>query len=331
MRWLASAPAAVAVSVLTASALAGPADYSTAVRPDPEGEPTAVRVRFVFNDISRVDDVAQTFDADVFVAASWKDARLASDAPQLLRLDEVWHPRFLVVNARASTRRLPEEVRVAPDGTVEYVQRLIGAFSVPLDLRRFPNDVQTLTIRLVSYRYGPDAVELRVKEEVPARPFSVAGWWMASPGASSAVFRIEPTGAEFVEARATVEGRRVAEYYRYTMQLPLLLIVTMAWTVFWIDPSLLPSQIAVSTASVFTLIAFRFSLRLVLPPTSYMTSADKLVLGCTLLVFCVLGHAIGTGRLARSGREGLAREMDRFGRWIYLLGVILVWVLSGQS
>jgi len=58
------------------------------------------------------------------------------------------------------------------------------------------------------------------------------------------------------------------------MLLPLALIVLMAWSVFWIDPALLPTQIGVSTASVFSLIAFRFGTRDLLPPVHYMTRGD---------------------------------------------------------
>ncbi|TDI46197.1 MAG: hypothetical protein E2P02_05630 [Acidobacteria bacterium] len=91
-----------------------------------------------------------------------------------------------------------------------------------------------------------------------------------------------------------------------------------AWSVFWIDPSLLPSQLAVSTAAVFALIAFRLSIGDLLPPVPYMTRGDVFVLGCTLLVFSAFGEAVVTGRLAKGGRENLARKLDRWSRWLYL-------------
>ena len=45
---------------------------------------------------------------------------------------------------------------------------------------------------------------------------------------------------------------------------------------------LTPSSLAISTASVFTLIAFRLSLMWSLPKVSYMTTADGFVLAITL-------------------------------------------------
>ena len=108
------------------------------------------------------------------------------------------------------------------------------------------------------------------------------------------------------------------------MFIPAVLIALMAWCVFWIDPSLLPSQIAISTASIFTLIAFRFSMNFSLPRVSYLTVGDQFMLAITLLVFAALGQAVLTGRLAKSGKEAVARSLDQWGRWIYLIALAIV-------
>jgi len=119
-------------------------------------------------------------------------------------------------------------------------------------------------------------------------------------------------------------------YFLWTMAVPLALIMFMAWTVFWIDPNFLPSQVGVATASVFSLIAYRTALRLSLPKVSYMTRADIFILGATLLVFGALAMAIATGRLAKSGREEVALRVDRWGRWVYL-GLLAVLVVVARN
>jgi len=125
-----------------------------------------------------------------------------------------------------------------------------------------------------------------------------------------------------------IDSERDAAYYRWTMILPLALIVLMAWMVFWIDPSLIASQIGLSTASIFSLIAFRFSMRMSLPAVSYMTRMDEFLLACTVLVFLALGQAVVTGRLAKLDRESTAQTLDRWGRWIYLGGFVLLAIFS---
>jgi len=109
------------------------------------------------------------------------------------------------------------------------------------------------------------------------------------------------------------------------------LIVFMAGSVFWIDPTELGPQIAVATASVFTLIAFLFSLGYLLPRVSYLTRVDQFVLGSTLLVFSAFGEAILTSKLAREGNPSLSGTIDRWARGIYpavfaALAVVSLWI-----
>jgi hypothetical protein len=99
----------------------------------------------------------------------------------------------------------------------------------------------------------------------------------------------------------------------------------MAWTVFWLDPSQLGPQLGVSTASVFSFVAFQVRLAELLPGVSYLTRIDRFILGSTALVFLAFGEAILTGTLAASGRTELARRIDRWARWVYpaLFAVVL--------
>jgi hypothetical protein len=236
------------------------------------------------------------------------------------------------LNRRVADLVLPQTVRVDPAGQVVYVQRALATFASPLDLRRFPGDAQDLRVQLVSYRYSPGELALRVDRTVTGslEAFSVTGWQLGLGAADVASFVLP--GADLARAGITfrLRAQRETNYYILTMFIPMVLIALMGWCVFWIDPSLLPSQIAVSTASVFTLIAFRFSISFSLPKISYLTVADQFMLAITLLVFTALGQAVLTGRLAKSGKAALARSLDRGGRWIYFaaLASLCWWVLA---
>lgn len=64
-------------------------------RPDPEGAPTEVLVGTFVNKIMGINDIEQTFTADIFVGIRWKDPRLVdgSRGPSLagckVSLDDV--------------------------------------------------------------------------------------------------------------------------------------------------------------------------------------------------------------------------------------------------
>ncbi|MDH3746046.1 MAG: hypothetical protein OES47_13185 [Acidobacteriota bacterium] len=321
--------------IIPAWVLAQSAGSSVTQRPDPEGVPTKVSLAVYLLDLVAVDDVRQEFTADLFFIARWRDARLAlpeaAEAPsRTLPISQVWFPDIGLLNRRAASLYLPQIVRVDGEGAVVYSQRIYGQFSSRLDLVRFPADKQTFEVRLVSYRYGPEEVALEID---PARSgrleqLSAAGWTIGDPVVEAEPL-VVPSAGSMARAGAVyrVQAERDTTYYRLTFLVPLVLIALMAWSVFWIDPSLLPSQIGVSTASVFSLIAFRFSLQGSLPKISYLTTADWFVLSVTLLVFAALGEAVLTGRLAKIDRGDLARRIDSWARWIYL-AVLVVVVLS---
>jgi hypothetical protein len=126
--------------------------------------------------------------------------------------------------------------------------------------------------------------------------------------------------------RATLPltARRDVGYYVWKLFVPLGLIVFMAWTVFFIGHDQMGPRIGISTASIFTLIAFQFSLGRVLPPISYLTRADAFVLGSSVLVYLALAETIFSGKLNVGGRVELAQRIDRHARWIYAALFVLV-------
>ncbi len=133
-----------------------------ATRPDPEGEPTEVKVGVYLIDLQAINDSEQLFLADIFFSVTWKDPRLVADtglAPLVgcrIGLDGVWNPRLVFVNERSVKRLFEKEVTVGADGTVEYVQRLQGEFTTPLRLRDFPFDRHELSLEIVARGYFPE-------------------------------------------------------------------------------------------------------------------------------------------------------------------------------
>ena len=91
-------------------------------------------------DISNIHSAQQSFTAEIAVVLRRKDPRLPHTGSGVARypLEQVWHPRVVVVNETSSvTRKFPDFVEVEPDGTVTYRQRYAGAFTQPLRLPSF--------------------------------------------------------------------------------------------------------------------------------------------------------------------------------------------------
>ena len=307
-----------------------------AKRPEEGWEPTKVNFFVFVLDIDKIDDAAQKFTVNVFVRLFWKDKRLVHDGSvKTIPLTEVWNPDVIIANkAGVMQKAMPEVVRVAPDGTVKYMQRYTGPLSQPLKLAHFPFDQHRFTIRFVSPGSTPQEVQF-----VPAPPMedigdpqtiggaiyhelSVPDWkiteYTAKTHPYNPVGNIEVAGFVF-----EFTAKRYALYYLWQVIIPLVFIVIMSWGAFYIDPTNVGAQIGVATSSMLTLIAYRFMLGNLIPRLPYMTRLDYFTLGSTTLVFLTLMEVIITTSLAIRANEKIARRIDYWCRFAFPAAFIL--------
>jgi len=228
-------------------------------RPNSSGEATLVTFGILIVDIDKIDDVNQRFSVDMFTIVTWHDPRLALPENERvggnrpMPLDGIWTPLGLIVNDRGLSTQLPRTASIDDLGNVVYRQRWSGELAVALELKDFPFDKQRLPIDFVSYKYSPDEVRFLVNTEFrgDSESFSAAGWQMRIVEPEYGEFTIPAAG--LVRPRLTyyIEAQRNAQYYLLTMFLPMSLIVFMSWTVFWLQPDIVPARIGISTASIF--------------------------------------------------------------------------------
>jgi neurotransmitter-gated ion-channel len=310
------------------------------VRPNAEGGPTVVAVGVWIVDITRIDSVSQTFSANVVLVMSWRDPALAHKQVGRVRypLEAIWHPNWLVANAdQPVDRTLPEIVEVESDGTVSYRQRIIGTFSQALDLYAFPFDRGTFTIQLGMIGQKPNEIAfvanpLMVKAGFPtgvgvAPQLTLKDWRITGFSGAAAPYRVAP-GIEIAGYQFEFQAERLTAHYIIKIIIPLLLIVMMSWSTFWIDPSLGGSQISVATTSMLTLIAYRFAVGNEVPKLPYLTHLDKFILASSVLVLLTLIEVIATNTLARDDRLELARKIDRYSRIVFPIAYALVFAVT---
>ena len=117
---------------------------------EPPPELRDVEVKIVLLDVDEVNNVAQTFTANLATAIRWQDHSLSHQGPHSISkpLDEIWYPSIQFLNQQRIVATFPRMAEVFPDGTVIYRQRYWGNFSQPLELKSFPFDVQKLTLTL---------------------------------------------------------------------------------------------------------------------------------------------------------------------------------------
>ena len=306
-------------------------------RPNAGGPPEKIMVRLALLDIDDIDDKNQRFSVDAYYEVGWHDSRLAIDAgsdagsgPRTFPLDAIWTPGLTIVNNRGLTVILPEVASVDGDGNVAVRQRLSGPLAVDLDLQSFPFDTQRLSIDIVSYRYPPSELVFSDDSRVvaDASAFSAEGWRFETLEPGFSVFRIDQAGDGASMLSFPTSAKRNSGFFVLTLALPMTLILFMAWTVHWLQPSVVPARIGMSTATVFSLIALGVSFRLSLPQIDYLTQADRFVIYSTLLVSISLGITVIATRWVNDDRESDAKRLTNYTRWAFPLVFVLIVILT---
>lgn len=308
---------------------------AAATRPDSEAGPTIVRVGIYVIDLTHIEEVEKTFTADVNLTLSWRDPRLSATALGrslagcAVTLAEIWDPAVSLVNLREVDRIEEPFLSVDESGGVFYRERFYGRFTARLDLRDFPFDRQVLPITVVvrnlptDVALVPDSSRLGMVDQP-----SVSGWSLRLGEVSEQPFRVPGLGVTLSRLEQRLLARRESGFYLLKLLLPLGIVVLMASVVFWVDPIAYPRQLGYSFTSILTLIAYHFSQTFSMPKISYLTRFDSFLTGASLLVFMAAIETVVAGSLAHGGNVETARHLNLWSRWIYLLAVLVVGVVT---
>jgi hypothetical protein len=302
-------------------------------RPNPERGPTSVELSIFLLDLDGIDSANQSFQANVYFEATWKDPRLAdaSRGGSVTRpLDEIWHPRLQILNQQRIWSSMSDVAEIAPDGTVIQRARVWGDFSQPLDLREFPFDSQRIEIPVVAAGYTSDEVTLSPgRQSGIGETFSIADWTITDWQMTTEVAVPGAEGAQEDAAVAMVlEAERLRGYYWVKVIAPLILIVAMSWAVNWIDPKDVGTKISITITAMLTLIAYRFAIGTALPQVSYLTRMDLFILFSTILIYASLVTVVTTAAFSNKGQPELAKNIDRVSRWGFPLFFVFSWIVS---
>lgn len=283
--------------------------------------PVAVSLGVAFVGLYNIDDRAQSWEADYYLYESWPPT-------------PGFTPQTEVVNETASHEGHFDET-VIEEGRCVRTRRLHSTLHSRFDLRLFPFDRQHLTLRLadaerpsseVTYAAVPYALSLGVD----ARGEALA--WVVAQRPRFAVaarpFAHHPSAPGYDVATATIDVARRPGFYLTRFFLPLLLILIVAFAVFWIHPEDLGSQAGIGVTCLLATIAFQSGQSSTLPAVEYLTIADRVYATSYSLVALAIIESVYTNALARRGLHDRALRVDRVSRVAFPLGAILLSVVG---
>jgi Neurotransmitter-gated ion-channel ligand binding domain/Neurotransmitter-gated ion-channel transmembrane region len=309
-----------------ASAQATPIQDDGILSPPPsDGKPVVVSVAMHVVNLTDIDEVAERFNLMFYLFAEWTDTRLAftpRDASEKFRMLEpsrTWHPRVIFANEVSPRTPIDISLRVKPDGKVQYAERSSAQLSSTFHLRSFPFDQQKLEmiihpyigqIHLVTFSTDQGFTWISAEEKLYS---SLAQWDVMDirgRAGQASIARYD----RIPEVRFEILVKRKFHFYIWKVFVPLLLMVALSWTVYWIDPKDLNSQVQISITTILTVIAFAFSISLSLPKVPYLTFIDAFFLNCLIFVFFTAIEMTTVHVSSRTRRQSVGVQIRKVSR-----------------
>ncbi|XP_037786287.1 glycine receptor subunit alpha-2-like [Penaeus monodon] len=157
----------------------------------------------------------------------------------------------------------------------EYQQQIA---TVPLHSMLSLSDANTDD--LVKYRWLADR-PIDLPEGLEIAQFELLGF---SANATSHAY---VTG-NFSGLLAEFKLRRQSGYHVLQTYVPTILIVSISWVSFWLDPNAVPGRVTLGVTTLLTLTTLASGIRASLPPVSYVKAIDVWIGTCMLMVFSAL-------------------------------------------
>ena len=311
------------------------------------GGPVVVRALFRLLNITGIDDDAETVAFSGVLGLVWKDPRQAFDpaqegvsekvysgAYQFNELSPAWYPQIILGNASGQYEIRDVILRVQPDGTSMLNEAVDAVAKVNLNMRRYPFDSQRL--EAVFYVLGFDAHRVLLQTtpgsvSVPSRVLTVPQWILQGVETSIVIVNDVSTGGETHTRSSFVVALDMSRNSLFMLRLvvlPLMLIVILSWSVFWMDRSSLGDRMSVSFVGILTAVAYQITLADIIPKISYFTLMHTF-LNISFLTMCgSVAINLVVGAADRRGDEQRGDRIDRRCRWIFPLAYFGLTALS---
>ena len=316
-----------------AALLVAGAVLATPAVADEAPEQTTVYLGFHIIDVRNVDMRNQSFFADYYV---WM--RFHTPSPE--RAKEI-ESKFEVMNGKLESK---EEVDRKTLGDQTYIcWRATGTFFFGANLRRYPFDSQSLELVFENANLEADSLVFADDTKSYERSKAPKQFWGVKAGVTIPQFRLNevrrsqqistyPTdfgdpSREQVESKysrfvVSLQFQREYMSYVYKIVIPLLIIIAMAYLVFFIPAKELSTASTIAITALLTCMAFNIAVAQNMPEVGYLVVSDKFFIASYLLLFLTLAETVATYVLDDRGHGQAAERIDAISRVAFPVAVL---------
>lgn len=275
-------------------------------------EPTVIKTDLYLDRIFEIDPKNATFEAQINLWLTWKEERLIPILEKYGLYTNEGKPNYLCSydqNSSFSNFKLfdpaveffnrkdkpPVEnymsdwIDIFSNGTVDQRLKDTATFQTEFDFYKFPFDSQKLLVELWS-EFPSNLIEFIPNEPamtkykdsgispVTGKLISVDGWKIGSIDYETYSYLDKTDDKPYTGFLFYVNIERETSYYVYKIIFPIIFILMISWSVFWVRGSQLDAKVNVTIVCLLSLIAYNFIIDEDLPKLSYLTFLDSFIL-----------------------------------------------------
>ncbi|XP_061379706.1 glutamate-gated chloride channel isoform X4 [Danaus plexippus] len=308
----------------------GPGRYDARIRPsgiNGTDGPAVVSVNIFVRSISKIDDVTMEYSVQLTFREQWLDERLKfnnlGDRLKYLTLTEanrVWMPDLFFSNEKEGHFHniiMPNVyIRIFPNGNVLYSIRISLTLSCPMNLKLYPLDKQTCSLRMASYGWTTDDLVFLWKEGDPVQVVKN----LHLPRFTLEKFLTDYCNSktntgEYSCLKVDLLFKREFSYYLIQIYIPCCMLVIVSWVSFWLDQGAVPARVSLGVTTLLTMATQSSGINASLPPVSYTKAIDVWTGVCltfvfgALLEFALVNYA-SRSDMHRENMKKTRREME---------------------
>ncbi len=310
--------------------------------PNPPASPTLVDVGLFIADIVDMDEVNENFRMELILIADWHDPRLAFDAKaegtdikifqgayQFSEVFSGWWPQLFILNEVGHGDFNAIKIEVYADGHVRYLEQRNVLLETPMTLAKFPFDTQHLKAFIIPFGNNAEQVKLRINETMQEATneyvnrhgsmVNIAEWSLENVHMTTVTmsnYAYNGKKEHLSEVVLTITMKREAAHIVWGILLPLLILVSMIWSIFWMDNSL-SDRLNISFIGILTIVAYQFLIIDTMPRISYLTFTDTLLLCSFVIMSSTILESLYVHNLGRRNKQNKAMMIDRISRWAF--------------
>lgn len=309
------------------------------------GGPLGARVGVEVRQIVGVDQKAENFTAVVRIRMAWQSPDLVfdpgsegtalkvMDGPAFLdwaRRAGIVAPGYTVENQQARAFVKESLVAWTPDGEAMHAAEATLTLQAPdFDFTRFPFDRQTFFVRIVAN--APETLVRLVADETASGLGDRLGEeeWRVLRDWTEVDTVTGLTGVDSSRYSLAFEANRHMLYYWARVFFPMFLLIGVSWANLFLEDY--RRRIDIAGANLLAFIAFNFTISGELPRLGYLTFLDATLLAMFVLSAATVAYNVLLQRMAISGQEARARQIDwHVTYWgypaMYLFTVAATWI-----